>query len=108
MDLRVSVKGQGEAPPIPNPPLPPAQSSYKQAGFQFKTVYKLFWASFIAQLVNHLRAMQEARSDSRVGMIPWRRKWQPPPAFLSGESHGQRSLTGYSPWDPKSRTRLGD
>ena len=22
----------------------------------------------------------------------------PPPVFLPGESHGQRSLTGYSPW----------
>ena len=60
VDLRVSVKGQGEAPPIPNPtPHPP--SSYKQAGFQFKTVYKLCWPSLIAQLVNHLSAMQEAR-----------------------------------------------
>ena len=28
-------------------------------------------------------------------MIPWRRAWQPPPVFLPGESHGQRSLTGY-------------
>ena len=27
----------------------------------------------------------------------WRRKWQPAPVFLSGESHGQRSLAGYSP-----------
>ena len=25
--------------------------------------------------------------------IPWRRKWQPTPVFLPGESHGQRSLT---------------
>ena len=24
-------------------------------------------------------------------------KWQPAPAFLPGESHGQRSLVGYSP-----------
>ena len=23
----------------------------------------------------------------------------PPPVFLSGEFHGQRSLAGYSPWD---------
>ena len=23
---------------------------------------------------------------------PWRRKWQPTPVFLPGESHGQRSL----------------
>ena len=26
------------------------------------------------------------------GKIPWRRKWQPTPAFLPGKSHGQRSL----------------
>ena len=26
----------------------------------------------------------------------WRRKWQPTPVFLPGESHGQRSLAGYS------------
>ena len=32
------------------------------------------------------------------GMIPWRRKWQPTPVFLPGESHGQRSLVDYSPW----------
>ena len=28
----------------------------------------------------------------------WRRKWQPTPVFLPGESHGQRSLVSYSPW----------
>ena len=33
-----------------------------------------------------------------TGSIPWRRKYQPPPLFLPGESHGQRSLAGYSPW----------
>ena len=36
-----------------------------------------------------------------VGKIPWRRKWQPTPVFLLGESFGQRSLAGYSPWDCK-------
>ena len=35
--------------------------------------------------------------DSWVGKIPWRRKWQPTPVFLPGESHGQRSLVGCSP-----------
>ena len=34
-----------------------------------------------------------------VEMIPWRRKWHPTPVFLPRESHGQRSLAGYSPWD---------
>ena len=28
---------------------------------------------------------------------PLGRKWQPTPVFLPGESHGQRSLAGYSP-----------
>ena len=31
----------------------------------------------------------------------WRRKWQPTPVVLPGESHGQRSLVGYSPWGCK-------
>ena len=29
--------------------------------------------------------------------LHWRRKWQPTPVSLPGESHGQRSLVGYSP-----------
>ena len=29
--------------------------------------------------------------------MPWRRTWQPTPVLLPGESHGQRSLAGYSP-----------
>ena len=33
--------------------------------------------------------------------FPWRRKWQPTPVFLPGESHGRRSLVGYSPWGRK-------
>ena len=32
--------------------------------------------------------------DSWVRKIPWRRERQPTPAFLPGESHGQRSLAG--------------
>ena len=38
------------------------------------------------------------RVDPWVRKIPWRRKWQPSLVFLPGESHGQRSLAGYSPW----------
>ena len=40
--------------------------------------------------------------------FPWRSKWQPTPVFLPGESHGRRSLVGYSPRVTKSRTRLSD
>ena len=37
------------------------------------------------------------RLDSWVRKIPWRRQWHPTPIFLPGESHGRRSLVGYSP-----------
>ena len=36
--------------------------------------------------------------DPWVRKIPWRRAWQLTPVFLPAESHGQRSLVGYSPW----------
>ena len=36
-----------------------------------------------------------------IGKIPWSRKQQPTPVFLPGESHGLRSLVGYSPQDRK-------
>ena len=35
---------------------------------------------------------------SWVRMMPCRKKWQPSSVFLPGKSHGQRILTGYSPW----------
>ena len=41
------------------------------------------------------------RLDPWVRKISWRGKWQPTPVFLSGKSHGQRSLAGYSPWGCK-------
>ena len=38
------------------------------------------------------------RFNPCMGTIPWRRKWQSTPVFLPGESYGQRSLVGCSPW----------
>jgi len=38
------------------------------------------------------------RLNPWVRRILWRRRWQPTPVFLPGKFHGQRSLTGYSPW----------
>ena len=46
-------------------------------------------------------AMQEIGFDPWVRTIPWRRKWQPTQVFLSGKSHGERGLVGYSPWGHK-------
>ena len=39
--------------------------------------------------------------DPWLEKIPWRKAWQPTPVFLPGESHGQRSLVGYSPQSHK-------
>ena len=45
--------------------------------------------------------MQETHNRLRfnpsIGKILWSRKRQPTPIFLTGKSHGQKSLTGYSP-----------
>ena len=43
--------------------------------------------------------------DHWVRKIPWRRAWQPTPAFLPGQFHGQRSLAGYSPQGHKESDR---
>ena len=48
--------------------------------------------------------VRDIRLDPSVGKIPWRRAWQPTPGFLPGESHGQRSPVGRSPWGRKSHT----
>ena len=41
------------------------------------------------------------------GLIFWRRAWQHTPIFLPGESHGQRSLAGYTVQGvAKSQTQL--
>ena len=42
-----------------------------------------------------------------VGKIPWRREWQPTPVFFPGESHGPRSLVGYSPRGRKELDTAG-
>ena len=55
------------------------------------------WVSLVAQRLKRLPAMQEIGFDPWIGKIPWRRKWQPAPVFLPGESHGRRSLASYSP-----------
>ena len=39
-----------------------------------------------------------------VGKIPCKRAWQSTPVFLPGESHGQRSLVGYSPGGHREST----
>ena len=41
--------------------------------------------------------------DHWVGEIPWRREWLATPLSWPGETYGQRSLEGYSPWSHRVR-----
>ena len=62
------------------------------------------WASQVVLVVKKMPAnagCERGRFDPWVGKVPWRRAWQPTLVSLPGESHGQRSLSGYSPWGCK-------
>ena len=58
------------------------------------------WASLVAQTVKNLPSMQPG-FDLWIGMIPWRRTWQPTPVFSLGESPWTEEPGGYSPWGSK-------
>ena len=47
------------------------------------------------------RGPKRFRFNPWVGKISWSRKWKSILVFLPGNFHGQRSLTGYSPWGCK-------
>ena len=68
----------------------------------FREVFRsLFWGS-----PGGSDGKESACNAGDQGLIPGlgrspRREWLPTPIFLPGESHGQRSLAGYSPWGRK-------
>ena len=47
-------------------------------------------------------------ASGRSPGVPWGKKWQCTPVFLSRKFHGQRSLVGYSPRGRKESTQLSD
>ena len=55
-----------------------------------------------------LSAVQQHKSATIIqgGDIYTRKAWQPAPVFLPGESHGQRSLVGYSRWGCKDSNMI--
>ena len=55
-------------------------------------------ASFVAQIVKNPPMIQRPGFNPWVRKSPWRRERLPTPVFLLRELHGQRSLSGYSPW----------
>ena len=52
-------------------------------------------------MVKNLPAVREAQARSLNQEDSLEKEWLPTPVFSPGESHGQRSLLGYSPWDCK-------
>ena len=63
-----------------------------------------YWFKRASQVVlvvknssNNEGDLRDVGFDLWVRKIPWRRKWQPTPGFLPGESHGQWGLVSYSP-----------
>ena len=80
--------------------------------YYFSNSFNIFshWASQVVLVVKNPSA--NAGDTRDVGSVPgsrtfpWRRAQQPTPVFLPGDSHGQRSLAGYSPRVAKSQTRL--
>ena len=63
-------------------------------------VLSFIWASLMVQLQRiclQRRRCRRHRLGPWVGKIPWKRKWQFTPVFFPEQSHGQRSLVGYSP-----------
>ena len=63
--------------------------------------WKILWAEEPGRLqsMRSLRVGQDwVTSLSLFTFMHWRRKWQPTPMFLPGESQGQRSLVGGCLW----------
>ena len=55
----------------------------------------------MAQTVKNLLAIQETLVGSLGQEDPLEEEMQPTPVFFLGQSYGQRSLAGYSPWGHK-------
>ena len=79
----------------------PKKKKCKKAKWLSEEPLQIAGASLVAQRLKRLLVMRRPGFDPWVGKIPWRRKWQPTPVFMPGESHGQRSQVGYRPWGCK-------
>jgi len=63
----------------------------------------MYVEAFQVALVVKKKPTCQCKRCKRQGFHPWvgkisqRKPWKPTPVFLTGKSHGQRSLAGYSP-----------
>ena len=66
------------------------------------------WASLVTQLVKNLPSMQKMWVQSLGWENLLEEEVQTHSSLLPRESHGQKSLAGYSPWGRKSQTQLSN
>ena len=86
--------------PPSSSPMPPRQPLRCPKNFVFFTIL-LKWNHIVHRGKESMCQCRGCGSHPWVGKILWRRKWQPTPVCLPGESRGRRSLAGYSPRDGK-------
>ena len=91
----------------PNGPLEPAPSTSSQFFPNLPCAFPLqySWAPLLAQTVKNPPAMWETWVWSLGWKDPLEKGMAITPVFLPGESQGQRSLVGYSPWSHKELDR---
>ena len=78
--------------------------------FQVQSIYCALYfcfCSLVAQLVKSLPAVQETRVHSLGQEDPLEKEMEIQCSTVAGEFYGQRSLAGYSPWDPKESEMTG-
>ena len=92
-------------PPILNPhPIPQGHPSAPALN-TLSHASNLDWRSISHMIIYTFQWHSLKSSHPRLFRMSstcyWRRKWQPIPVFLSGKSHGWRSLVGPSSWGSK-------
>ena len=65
---------------------------------QYSFAWKIPWTEVGFSLWDHWVGHDGMTSLSLFAFMHWRRKWQPTPVFLPGESQGWRSLVGCRLW----------
>ena len=65
------------------------------------SAYNHYILTSIRSTLHACRICRRRGFDPWVGKILWRKSWQPTPAFLPGESNGQRNPAGSSLWGHK-------
>ena len=63
-----------------------------------KILHAVQWASLVTQTVKNLPEMQETQVQSQGQEDPVEKQITTHFSSLGGDSNGQRSLAGYSPW----------